>query len=192
MNVKMKMATIGTTITATIAAVVLSIAPAGALGMPWMPPPMPMDDDFSASNKVITEVTKKNYVDVANSASQTAVSGSVNMAHMDDINGNLATGNASNTGTSNMTVTTSNSTNTPAAAAPSVPPTDLTKFDDVTLKNFVKTDTYSKNDVDVTNTVTQNAVSGSVNVHCIDDAEGATTGNASNTLTMGTTVTTSN
>ena len=193
MNVKTKLATIGTAATAIVAALVLSLAPVGASGgsLPWMPP-MPSDDDFTASNMAITHVTKKNYVDGTNAATQTAISGDVNMSRLDDIKGNLATGKASNTGTSNMTVSASNSSSAPAAAAPSVPSTDLTKFDDVTLKNFAKTDTYSKNDVNVTNAVTQTAVSGSVNVHCVDDVQGATTGDAANTLTMGTTVTASN
>lgn len=192
MDLKLKVATATTAMAMTVAAVALTIAPVGALHIGGRPPMQLPTDDFAASNMTLTEVKEKNYVTVQAGGEQVAASGNVKAGGIDDIKGNIVTGSAANAATSGVTVTTSNSATAPVVAAPAVPATDLSEFDNVTLANFTKTELYSKNVVTVTNSVGQTAATGSVDLHCMDDAAGITTGNAANSATLTTTVTTSN
>ena len=105
MEARLKIATVASVGSIIIAAVALSLAPAGATSsFGWMPM---NDDTFEATNKNISEVEEKNYIDVSQSANQTAYSGSVSVDCVDDVSG-VTTGSATNTATLSTTVTASN------------------------------------------------------------------------------------
>lgn len=187
MDVKLKIATATSVGAIIIAALAMTLTPAGASPdhfMWW-------GDTYDASNKKITEVESKNYVDVNQSANQNAASGNVMASHIDDVNGNAATGGASNSANSGVTVTAKNTATIPTVSTPAAPVVS-DDYDHVTLSSFTKTEVESKNDVDVNNNVSQSATSGSVSLNCLDDVSGVTTGNASNSATLTTTITASN
>ena len=187
MDVKLKIATVTSVGAIIVAALAIALTPVGATAdhfMWW-------GDTYDASNKRITEVESKNYVDVNQSANQNANSGDVTATHIDDVNGNAATGGAANTASSTVAVTAKNTATVPTVSTPAAPVVS-DEYDHVTLSSFTKTEVESKNDVDVNNNVTQSASSGNVSLNCLDDVSGVTTGNAANTATLSTTITATN
>jgi hypothetical protein len=187
MDVKLKIATATSVGAIIVAALAITLTPAGASPSQFMW----WGDTYDASNKTITEVESKNYIDVDQNASQNASSGGVTASHIDDINGNASTGSASNSANSSVAVAAMNTATVPEMAAAEAPVVS-DEYDSVVLSNFTKTEVESKNDVDVNNTVSQSATSGSVSLNCLDDVSGVTTGNASNSATLTTTITASN
>lgn len=189
MDTRLKIATAGTITSIVIAAVALTLAPAGASNYFWQ------DDGFESSTSVDARYESKNEATVNNNTNQTAVSGEVAIVNNDDNEGGAGTGAASNGST---TATSGSLTNTPVSvpevAAPAISSASaLEEWDSVSLSSSVDANVKSRNAATVNNNTNQTAVSGSIEVLCNDDVSGsATTGAASNSSATTTSLVLSN
>jgi hypothetical protein len=192
MDTRLKIATVASVASIVVAALAISLTPAGAShGSWWM-----NDEKFEAKNSATYSEVSTNSAVVTNETNQMAATGSVTVSHNDDdFDGSAATGGADNTaGTMTAGTLTNSPSAAPSAPAPSLGNVDWDDFDSVKLTNTASASVVATNSAVVTNATNQNAMSGSVSIHCNDDdiTGDVTTGDASNTSSTTTMLTLSN
>lgn len=190
MEARLKIATVASVGSIIIAAVALSLAPAGATSY------HNDDETFKATNSAYYTEVSTNNAAVANATNQIATTGEVMISNNDDdFDGSATTGGADNGSDTMTSGALSNSPSmVPPAPAPSLGSVDFDDFDSVKLTNTASASVVASNNAVVTNATNQIAASGSVNIHCNDDdiTGDVTTGDASNVSSTTTMLTLSN